>query len=639
MIEPDPAVFLFDDIRIEPDTFRAFKAGEAVQLEPKALRLLIFLIENRGRLVEKEEILDAIWGETNVTENALTREIAKLRKKLGDDSRAPKYIQTVHTRGYRFIAEVSGRTDKATTSPPELADPTSESFVQPLDAGASAAGQSSPRRSVFSIPYVRAIAILGALGICLVAAIGFWKYQRRKQASTITLPTSLAVLPFQTSEADRADEYLGVEIADALIARLSNSKRLSVSPITSVLHYANVSQDPRAIGNLLKVEYVLYGRIDKSQQHMTTRLIRVSDGASLFAEAHDQRFDDIFQLEDSLSSKVLVNLMVNLDHEETQRWRKRYTQNQQAYEAFLKAHYFMNKSTREDTSKAIDFFRQAIEIDPKYAMAYAGLSDCYMRLGRFGVAPAEFVPKSRAAVIKALELDDTVAYAHSMQGRISFHFDWDFPRAEREYARARELEPTLVHVWYAAYLLTLNRVAEAEAEYRKFEDFLPFLPANTNLAQYFFLTHQYEKAVDLFNRKLEQGPNYPISHEWLGLVYEQQGRVREAIQEFQKAIALSAGDSGVGALGHCYAVQGRKTEARQALQQIEERSKISYVSPYEKAVVYAGLGETDEAFKHLQKSFDERSLAGPMLRFDPRLTELRADPRFQDLMRRAGMAP
>src|SRR5207253_2376583 len=200
------------------------------------------------------------------------------------------------------------------------------------------------------------------------------------------------------------------------------------------------------------------------------------------------------------------------------------TENQEAYKTFLKAHYVMNKPTKGDILQCIDYFRQAIDLDPKYAMAYAGLSDCYMRLGRFGVAPAEFIPKSRSAVMKALELDETVPYAHSMLGRIAFQYDWDFARAGREFARARELDPTLTHAWFAAYLMALNRVAEAEVEYKRFEDVLPYLPGNTSLAQYFYLTRQYDSAVDILNRKLEMNSNYPASHEWLGLVYEQQGR-------------------------------------------------------------------------------------------------------------------
>jgi serine/threonine-protein kinase len=369
---------------------------------------------------------------------------------------------------------------------------------------------------------------------------------------------------------------------------------------------------------------------------MSTHLIRVSDGVSLLDESYDEKFDDIFRLEDSLCAKVLNSLLVTLDHEETQGVERRYTENQQAYETFLKAHFFMNKLTPAGIEKSIEYFRQAIDLDPKYAMAYAGLSDSYMRLDRVGKAPAEFLPKSRAAVMKALELDETVAYAHSMLGRIAFRYDWDFPRAEREYARARELNPKLVHNWFAFYLLTLNRVDEAEAEQQKFEAFLPFA-MGSGLAQHFYFTGQYDRAVDLINRKLEANPNFAPLHEWLGLAYEQQGRSPQAIEEFQKAINLSAGVDGLGDLGHLYAISGKKDEALKTLQKIDEVGKRLFLSPFQKAVIYAGLGQTDQALAELEKAYNQRSLSPVSLRFDPRLNGLRSEPRFRDFTRRVGL--
>jgi len=635
--------FLFDDVRVEPATFQAFKAGNVIQLEPKALKLLLFLIENRGRLIEKEEILDTIWNGTHVTENALAREIGKLRKTLGDDPKAARYIETVHTRGYRFIAEVtlgnSGSSYAREAVSTEVGKDREDTNSETGPPAISPAMPAWPSKTLSTHSMWLALALIGVLGLSILTGIKLWKRGHKTAvASANPAMTSVAVLPFKSSGSSEGDEYLGVEIADALTARLATIKRLSVRPMATVLHYANSSQNPTAIGSLLKVDYILHGEIDKSKQQVTAHLIRVRDGAQLLAENYDEKLNDIFQLEDSLCARVLSNLMVTVQSEEIQRFRRHYTENQQAYEAFLKGHFFMAKATKEDLNKSIDYFRQAIDLDPEYAMAYAGLSDSYMRLGRFGIGPAEFVPKSRAAVMKALELDETVPYAHSMLGRIAFQYDWDFPRAEHEYARARELQPTLVHAWYAAYLMTLNRVPEAEVEYRKFEEFLPFL-ADIGMAQYFYLTRQYDRAVDVLNGKLKANPAFPAAHEALGRVYEQQGRSQQAIEEFQKAINLSVGNYGVGALGHIYAALGRKDEARNAIKKLDQRSRLSYVSPYEKAVIYAGLGEKDETLKYLQKAFDERSLAGPMLRFDPRLNDLRADPRFQEFMRRVGVTP
>jgi tetratricopeptide (TPR) repeat protein len=467
----------------------------------------------------------------------------------------------------------------------------------------------------------------------VISGIVLWK----RRTATVPPPTpvagnSVAVLPFKTSFA--GDEYLGFELADALVNRLNNSTKLSVSPITDALRYEN--QDPRTIGSLMKVDYVLSGEIDRTRQRMSINLVRVRDGVALLAESYDEKFDNIFKLEDSLGAKVLNSLLVTLDHEETQGPQRRYTENQQAYEAFLKAHFQFNKMNPEGFEKSIEYFQQAIALDPKYAMAYAGLSDLYMRMDRAGKAPSEYLPKSRAAVMKALELDETVAYAHSMLGRIAFRYDWDFPRAEREYARARELNPKLVHAWYGTYLLTMNRVAEAEVESQKFEDFLPFI-GGSGIAQHFYYTGQYDRALDAINRKLETRPDAPGLHEWLGLVYEQQGRTGEAIEEFQKAINLSQGIDGVGSLGHAYAVSGKLAEAENTLRRFEELTRHKYVSPFQEALIYAGLGKKEEALKFLEKAYSERSLAPVSLRWDPRLNGLRGDPRFQDFMRRTGL--
>jgi DNA-binding winged helix-turn-helix (wHTH) protein/tetratricopeptide (TPR) repeat protein len=640
MTARNSSVFLFDDIRVEPQTFRAFKADQVISLEPKTLRLLIFLIENHDRLIEKEEILDAIWPGTHVTENALTREIGKLRKILGDDPKAPKYIETVHTRGYRFIAELAETNGSGAPAGPRVETVEVEGLTESLSEPAPvlapeplALKVTPARRTGWFRGIATVLAI--AIGLGVISGIVLWK--RRAATAPPPAPTvgnSVGVLPFKTSAPD--EEYLGFEIADALVNRLSNSTKLSVSPITAALHYGEGSQDPRKIGSLMKVDYVLSGEIDRTRQRMSISLIRVRDGVALLAESYDEKFDDIFKLEDSLSAKVLNVMMVTLDHEETQGPQRRYTENQQAYEAFLKAHFQFNKMNPEGFKKSIEYFQQAIALDPKYAMAYAGLGDIYMRGDRDGKAPAEYLPQSRAAVMKALELDETVAYAHSMLGRIAFRYDWDFPRAEREYARARELNPKLVHAWYGTYLLTMNRVAEAEVESQKFDDFLPFI-AGSAIAQHFYYTGQYDRALDALNRKLETRPDAPGLHEWLGLVYEQKGRTAEAIEEFQKAISASGGIDGMGALGHAYAVSGRVTEAENTLRRLDEFTRHKYVTPFQKAVIYAGLGKNDEALKFLEKAYSERSLSPVSLRWDPRLNELRGDPRFQDFMRRTGI--
>lgn len=473
----------------------------------------------------------------------------------------------------------------------------------------------------------------------MAAALYSRSFLWRKLSGPAGATTSIAVLPFQSAGSSADDQVLGFEIADALTSKLSNSTHLSVRSMAAILRYSNLHNDPAAMGRALNVDYVLEGNIQRPPGLVTMQLIRVRDAASLQTASFNEKFTNIFQVEESLSAQVLRALMVTLDHEERQRFRRRFTQNAAAYEAFLNAHYFMNLATKDGVNKGIVSFQQAITIDPNYAMAYAGLGDCYLRLFRFGTAPDEFVPKSRAAVTKAIELDNTVAYAHSMLGNIAFQYDWDFPRAEREYKAAREIDPTLVHQWYAFYLLALNRLPEAAVEYRKFDDYLPLLaPASAAYGQYFYLRGQNGNAVDQLNKTLGMQPDYPPAHELLGMVYEQEGRTNEAIAEIQKAIDLSGGMYGLGSLGHVYARVGRNSDAQKMLLSLAEQSSRTYISPYQLGLVHAGLGEKEKAVDDLERAYAERSLPAPFLRFDPRLNNLRAEPRFQDFARRIGLS-
>jgi DNA-binding winged helix-turn-helix (wHTH) protein/TolB-like protein len=626
-------VFSFDDVKVDPRTGEVLKAGAAVALEPKAFKLLVFLIENRDRLVEKEEILDALWKDINVTENALASAIAKLRRTLGDDSKTAKYIQTVHTRGYRFVANVEVKNGSAGDGQPRTArvEAGGQEGAPTLPATTGIAtlvstqnvAQSSPAsgRSLSS----RRVVLAGIIGVLLLGATIYWKpfFGRKPSASAVPV-TSIAILPFQSADSSTGDQILGFEIADALSSRLSNSTHLSVRPTSTVLHFSDLHADPAAVGHALNVDYILEGTIQSSSGRVTMQLIRVRDAASLQTVSFNEKFTNIFQLEDSLSAQVLRALTVTLDHEEKQRFGKRFTQNPAAYEAFLNAHYFMNLATKDGTNKGIASFQQAIAIDPAYAMAYAGMGDCYLRLFRFGTAPAEFVPKSRAAETKAIELDNTVAYAHSLLGHIAFQYDWDFPRAEREYKIAREFDPALVHQWYGFYLLGLNRIPEADIEFKKFNDYLPSLvSASAFYGQYFYFRRQNGLAVDQLNKTLAMQPDYPPAHEFLGMVYEQEGRTNEAIAEIQKAIDLSGGEYGLGSLGHLYASVGRHTDARNMLRSIAEQSSRTYISPYQLAIVHAGLGDNEKAIDELEKAFAERSLSAP---------------RFQDFTRRVGLS-
>ncbi len=631
--------FRLGDWLVSPKLNSMSFQGKIARLEPKVMQVLVCLADT-GDVVSKDTLMRTVWADTFVTDDVLIRCISELRRTFADDPKRPRYIQTIVKGGYRLIAPVTPLAGNGSAGSLQATAPI------PPSPGISAPALETPTPKIRRAWPVTALLLAGGAAVALLIYMGV-KHRlippsaARQDAPAVSVPaslrTSIAVLPFK-SEGSTGEDDLSVEVADALTTKLSETTRLAVVPTTAVLHYSDSNQEPAALGKALKVDYVLSGKIDRSRHSVTVQLIRIRDGVALLAATLNQKFTDIFELEDSLGPKILHDLLVTLDHEDVQRMHKRYTDNPQAYEAFLQAHYFMNKPEKEDKTKSIQYFHKAIALDPTYAMAYAGLSDCYMRLAAYGVAPAEFVPKSRAAVMKALELDDTVAYAHSMLGRIAFFYDWDFPRAGREYQRARELHPALVHQWYASYLLALNRTREAEEENRKFSEFLPFAPG-LYFPQYYFWVRRYDRAAEMLQQRLEIDPGYIPAHALLGAVYEQQGRSTEAIAELQKAYHLSGGDAAVSSLGHLYAVTGKKAEALAMLQKLEQVSQHEYVSPYSKALIYAGLGRKNEAIDQLHKAYEERSLWPPSLCCDPRLDNLREEPRFKDFVRSAGLSP
>jgi len=617
--------YQFDDLVVEPHTFKVLKAGTPVLLEPKEFLVLVFLIENRHRLVEKREILDTIWKDVEVTENALTREVGKLRKSLGDDAKSAKYIQTVHTRGYRFIAPVVVMDqDEAAAGPP----PTVPHKID----------RAAPKSNV------RTISLLSFAGVILVLIAAAVLPRRNVAASkSWNKPpvVNLAVLPFQSLGAGSNDQYAGLAMADALITKLSGSNRLSVQPTSTVLHFVNTRENSLAIGHSMKVDYVLEGKIQaqNDRTRVTVQLLCITcDKASQWAGSFDEKSGDIFQVQDSISQKVVSALMLELTGEQRERMLKHATTDKDAQLAFVKGKFFIMRDTKESLDKATEYFELAVNRDPDYASAWAQLSDCYRRQEWYGAAPSQVMEKSRAAAKKALALDDGESYAHSMAGFVAFQYDWDFKTAEREYQRAREIRPSFVHQWYARYLLATNRADEAEMEYRHFLNAAPFMMAGkTNVGQFYLLTNQYNHAETQLREAIELEPNYAPAHEMLGLVFEQNGRTDKAIEELQKAVQLSHGFVGLASLGYLRATQGDQSGVEKALQEIAAQSKQRYVSPFEYALIHAGMGQNHKALEDLERGYTERSLSAQSLRFDPRLNKIRTDPAYRDFVKRIGL--
>ncbi|HEX8493894.1 MAG TPA: protein kinase [Pyrinomonadaceae bacterium] len=461
-------------------------------------------------------------------------------------------------------------------------------------------------------------------------------------SDTPTGSRAIAVLPFKMLRLEeKTDEYLGLGMADAIITKLSNIRRIIVRPTSSVLKYASGDSDLLAAGHELDVGFVLDGRIQRAADRVrvTVQLIRVRDGAPLWAAKFDEKFTDIFTVEDSVSGQVAQALMPRLSGEEQELLSKRETENAQAYQAYLKGRYYWNTFTEEGLAQAIFHFMEAIEEDPEYAQAYAGVADYYNYLGVWGVLPPkESFAAAKDAAMKALSLDDTLAEAHTSLAFALLAYDWNWEAAESSFKHAIELNPgyATAHQWYAYLTGAQGRHAEAITEIecaQKLDPLSPVIASSASLI--FFNARQYDRSMEELDKALEIDPNYFVAHQAYGWCYAMKGRYEEAIAAARKAVALSAHNPmALWSLGHALAAAGREPEARAVLREMIEAREKRFVSPYFIACVYAALNEADEVFKWLEQAYTERDWWLLWMRVQPHFDHLRSDPRFQNLIQR-----
>ncbi|MGH9838611.1 MAG: tetratricopeptide repeat protein [Blastocatellia bacterium] len=625
----------FDAFRLDAGRRLLLRDGDSVTLAPRTLNMLLVLIEHRGAVLSKDELMKQLWPDTVVEENNLTVIISALRKALGEDPHQHRYIVTIPGRGYSFVAEVR----------------------ESLDEGAGQVSEGSEERGLhrsagLAMP-LRASGwkvILAGLLLILISVPAYLflsdKSNSAGPAETERPVRTIAVLPFRNLGGESGDEYLSLGMADALITRLGNLQQVMTRPTSAVLKYSGSGADPLAAGRELAVDALLEGRIQKLEDRIrvTVQLIRVSDGQPLWSEKFDEQFTNIFAVQDSISEQVARALALKLSSAEREQLTKRHTENTEAFQLYLKGRYFWNKRSAEGLRKAGEYFQQAIARDPGYALAYAGLADCYNLLSYYqGGSPKESFPKAKAAAARALELDESLAEAHTSLGLAAMCFDWDWAAAEREYQRALELNPhyATAHQWYAEYLTVMGRQPEARAEVRRASETDPLSLIVTAAEGYIsYFGRDFDETIRHSEKALEMDPHFVPAHWFLGWGYVQKGMFAEAAGAFQKAVSISGGNSWVLAdLGHAYAVSGQKAKAREIIGQLEMKSRRQYVSPYEMALVYAGLNEREQALAWLRKAFEDRAWQLIFLRVEPKFDPLRADSRFTALLRDVGLAP
>jgi serine/threonine protein kinase/tetratricopeptide (TPR) repeat protein len=482
-------------------------------------------------------------------------------------------------------------------------------------------------------------AVVFAFVVALIAVGEFYFGNTRGRIN------SVAVLPFVNSSGDPNTEYLSDGITESLINSLSQLPNLKIKSWDSVFRYKGRETDAQLVGRQLGVRAIFKARLTQRGDTLaiSAELIDVQNDTHIWGQQYNRKLTDIFALQDEIVKEITATLRLRLTGEAEKRLAKRYTANPEAYQDYLKGRYWWNKRTKEGLNKGIEYLQQAVAKDPTYALAYDGLADCYSLLAYYGfVDSKEGYPKAREAALKALEIDDSLAEAHTSLVFVKTFYDWDWSGAERESQRAIELNPryATAHQWYGDALIQMGRLQEAIVEEKRAVELDPFsLVINRDLGDALYLARQYDQAIEQYRRTLELDPNFITVHAGLGAAYLHKSLYKEGIAEFEKELAISPHSAyALAGLGYANAVTGRRAEAQKLLDQLNQLSKQEYVPAVFRAQMYAGLGEKDQAFEWLEKSYEDRSIANlAEIKVDPQFDPLRSDPRFQDLLRRMNL--
>jgi TolB-like protein/Tfp pilus assembly protein PilF len=580
-------VYEFNGFRLEADQRRLLYEGQPVPLKPKVFDLLLFLVKMRGQLVVKEDLMREVWPDAIVEENNITVSMSILRKTLGDHNVKRQFIETVPRRGYRFFAEVT----EITTGQRETIE-----FRRPL-----------------------------------------------KQTALEEEPIdSLAVIPMQNPGSDPNVEYLSEGITESIINMLSRIPQLRVLACSTVLRFKGKDIDPQSVGLQLKVRAVMMIRVLRLEEKLIIRseLVKVADGSQLWGEQYNRSPSDLLAIQDEIAKAIWESLKFKVTRQDQIRLAKQPTDNIEAYNLYLRGRYFWNKYNKEWVLKAIEAFKQAIAVDNNYALAYCGMADAYFRLSNLHFLPREVLPKAKEAALRAMEIDENLPEAHSSLALVSVYYDHDWNRAEKEFRKALELDPYLIsaHQRYGSYLTFMGRFEESIRHYETALELDPFsLQINMNLATTYYLRCEYDRAINHLLKTIELEPNYMPTHFVLGCAYLEQGRLAEAIAEFQLIYKLDAeAYLALGWMGYAHALAGQRAEAETLLSVLQDISQRKYVSPYSMLVIHLALGPEERVFEILEQLYEERNDWLVWLKVSPELKGVRNDPRFQDLMKRVG---
>jgi TolB-like protein/DNA-binding winged helix-turn-helix (wHTH) protein/Tfp pilus assembly protein PilF len=635
-------LYEFEEFRLDPQS-RVLRRGDTtLPLTPKAFDVLLLLVQNAGRTVTKGELMKAVWPDSFVEESNLTQTIFMVRKTL-DETTDRRYILTVQGQGYRFLVPVI----ETGSVEPQIAAPDRDVAVSP-DARSVLEDdlQQHPQREPRSKPTLLALAAVAL--ILLASALWFW-HSRHNRAEPPSR-TMLAVLPFENFTGDAGQEYFSDGLTEELISQLGDLDpgHLGVIARTSVMHYKHSQESIPQIAKDLGVQYVIEGSVrrDSERVRITAQLIQVKDQSHLWAREYDRDLGHLLQLQAEIAREVANEIEFSLSGRRPIEAGRQAVpplpgaESYEAYDLYLKGRYFWNKRTAEGFQQAADFFQQTIDKDPNDGRAYAGLADTFALMSTWYVGPQnELMPKARAAALRALELDDNLAEAHASLALIKENYDYDWPGSEKEFRRAIQLDPqyATAHQWYAEFLSWQGRFEEAFAESERARQLDPLsLIIASDYASILYESRQFESSLKQCRSVLELDPNFDHAQGLMIPPYLQLGRYDEAVELINRL----ADPMGPWSLAWKAAVESRSghaEEARQAMAKLEQSTRSRPDRMPTLLLAYLGTGEKDRALELLERAYSDHSNVIAQIKVDPMYDPIRSDPRFKDLLRRAGL--
>ena len=639
-------LYRFGDFSLDAQSCVLMRGDEAVPLTRKAFDVLLLLIQNSGRIVTKVELMKAVWPDSFVEESNLTQTIFMVRKAL-DETADKRYIINVQGQGYRFVVPVA-ETDKhgaEIQAPVAVADEKDRRSVPDVQLESRGQDARNWRNSVLVV-----VIAFAAVALALTVAYAVWPWRARRGTAEQRGRIMLAVLPFENFTGDAGQEYFSDGLTEEMISQVGDldPSHLGVIARTSVMQYKHSQESIPQIGRDLGVQYVIEGSVrrDAERVRITAQLIQVKDQSHLWAREYDRDLGHLLQLQAEIAREVANEIEFGLSGRRPIDAARAAApapgaDSYESYDLYLKGRYFWNKRTAEGFQQAAGYFQQAIDKDPKYGRAYAGLADTFSLMSTWFMGPQnELMPKARAAALQALELDESLAEAHASLALIKENYDYDWPGAEKEFRRAIQLDPqyATAHQWYAEFLSWQGRFQEAFAESQQARQLDPV--SRIIAADYAWILYdsrQYDNAAKQCRSVLELDPNDDRAQNMIILAYLQLGRYDEAVDGVNLWAARDRGPWPWAWKTAVYGRSGHAEEARRELVKVEQVSRSRADRTPTLLIAYSGTGQKEQVLDLLERAYSERSNAVVQIKVDPMYDPVRNDPRFKDLLRRLGL--